>query len=83
VVEAQTEAGAVVTYKAMVMDLCPEVATTFQPPSGSLFPIGVTPVMVEAVDGCSSNPAQCSFTVTVLGAEGTKSNVLASPWRSC
>jgi hypothetical protein len=34
--------------------------------------------MVEAVDGCSSNTAQCSFTVTVLGAEGTKSNVLAS-----
>jgi len=78
VVEAQTEAGAVVTYEAMVLDLCPDVRTTFQPPSGSLFPIGVTPVMVEAVDGCSSNTAQCSFTVTVLGAEGTKSNVLAS-----
>ena len=46
------------------------------PPSGSVFPIGVTPVLVQATDGCS-NSAQCSFTVTVLGAQGVKSNVLA------
>jgi hypothetical protein len=41
-----------------------------------VFPIGVTPVLVQATDSCT-NSAQCSFTVTVLGAQGVKSNVLA------
>jgi hypothetical protein len=78
VVGFQDETGALVTFSATVTDLCPQVTTVYQPPSGSLFPIGVTPVLVEAVDGCSSNSAQCSFTVTVLGAQSVKSNVLAS-----
>jgi hypothetical protein len=41
-----------------------------------LFPIGVTPVYVQATD-TSSNIAQCAFDVTVLGARGVKSNILA------
>ena len=78
VTEAQTAAGAMVNYNAIIHDFCPEVSVTYQPPSGSLFPIGTTTVTVSAIDGCSSNTEQCSFTVTVLGAEGVKSNVLAS-----
>jgi hypothetical protein len=78
VVEAQNSAGATVNFSAFVTDLCPLVTVTSEPPSGSVFPIGVTPVTVMAVDGCSSNSAQCGFTITVLGAEGAKSNVLAS-----
>jgi hypothetical protein len=46
------------------------------PPSGSWFPIGSTPVRVEAADACG-NSNRCAFTVMVLGAEGVKSNVLA------
>jgi len=52
------------------------VSLAVTPPSGSVFPIGVTPVHAEATDGWG-NRAQCSFTVTVLGAQGVKSNVLA------
>ena len=78
VAEFQNEAGAVVKLKATVIDLCPQVSTVYAPPSGSVFPIGVTPVQVQAADGCSGNSAQCAFTVTVLGAQGVKSNVLAN-----
>jgi hypothetical protein len=77
VAEFQNEDGAVVKFKATVIDPCPHVATVYSPPSGSVFPIGVTTVQVQATDSCSSNTATCSFTVTVLGAQGVKSNVLA------
>ena len=88
-VDFQTAAGAVVCYQSKVIDLCPSVEVTYTPPSGSLLPIGETIVNVEAADGCSSNTASCSFTVTVLSPQGVKSNVLdvldllaskASPW---
>jgi hypothetical protein len=46
------------------------------PPSGSLFPVGLTPVHVQAGD-TAGNIAQCLFAVTVLGAKGIKSNLLA------
>jgi hypothetical protein len=46
------------------------------PSSGTTFPIGVTTVNALATDSCG-NSNFCSFTVTVLGAMGVKSNVLA------
>ncbi len=76
VVDFQTEAGAVVKYQPKVIDLCPYVCVTNNPPSGSLFPIGETPVTVVATDGCSSNVETCGFTVTVLGPQGVKSNIV-------
>jgi hypothetical protein len=76
VLEFQDERGAIATYSVTATDACSAVTLVVTPPSGSLFPIGVTPVHVQATDG-SSNSAQCSFTVTVLGAQGVKSNVLA------
>jgi len=78
VVEFQNEDGAVVKFKATVIDLCPNVTTVYTPPSGSVFPVGVTTVQVQATDGCSGNSAQCSFTVTVQGVQDVKSNVLAN-----
>ncbi|HOX58269.1 MAG TPA: choice-of-anchor Q domain-containing protein [Candidatus Paceibacterota bacterium] len=76
VVEFMSRTGAVASYSVTVTSVCPQVTTVSSPASGSLFPIGVTPVQVQATDSCS-NSAQCSFTVTVLGAFGVKSNVLA------
>ena len=76
VLEFQDEKGTVATYSVTAADTCSAVTLVATPPSGSVFPIGVTPVQVQATDG-GSNSAQCSFTVTVLGAQGVKSNVLA------
>ncbi len=76
VVEFQNESGAVVTYSAVASSSCSNVTVVYTPPSGTMFPIGVTPVLVQATDSCT-NSAQCSFNVTVLGAQGVKSNVLA------
>ena len=45
-------------------DNCPGVATDCNPPSGSTFPVGTTPVTCTATDG-SKNTASCTFTVTV------------------
>ena len=75
VVEFMDESGAVATFSAVAASSCSNVTMVYTPPSGSLFPIGVTPVLVQATDSCS-NSAQCSFDVTVLGAQGVKSNVL-------
>jgi Legume lectin domain/HYR domain len=74
-VEFQDERGAVVPYVVTASDTCSSVTLVVTPVSGSRLPIGVTPVLAQAADGCS-NRAQCSFTVTVLGAQGAMSNVL-------
>ena len=75
-VEFTGQTGAVVTFSAVATSPCSNVIVVYTPPSGSLFPIGTTTVLVQAMDSCS-NYAQCSFDVTVLGAQGVKSNVLA------
>jgi hypothetical protein len=46
------------------------------PPSGSVFPIGTNLVRSAATDG-ATNVAICEFTITVLGARGVLSNVVA------
>jgi hypothetical protein len=76
ILEFQDEAGAVATYAPTAADTCSAVGLSATPPSGSVFPIGITPVIAEATDS-SGNSARCSFTVTVLGAQGVKSNLLA------
>ncbi len=76
VVEFIDEKGAPASFTATATDVCSPVTIAFTPPSGSLFPIGGTPVLVEATDA-SGNATQCTFDVTVLGARGVKSNVLA------
>lgn len=43
----------------------PSVAVTCSPPSGSLFPPGITTVTCTAIDDCT-NRTTCTFTVTVV-----------------
>ncbi len=74
--EFQGENGAVAPYVVTASDTCSSVSLAVTPASGSVFPIGVTPVRATAMDACT-NVSQCAFTVTVLGAQGVKSNVLA------
>jgi len=60
--------GAIVTYTAPTAtdncDLSPSVVCS--PPSGSLFPVGVTTVTCTATDDCG-NESECEFDVTVTG----------------
>ncbi len=58
------QSSAVVNYTATASDNCPGVDSVCNPPSGSVFPFGPTPVICTATDA-SSNTADCSFTVTV------------------
>ena len=76
-VEFTNEAGATVFFAPEASDLCAgSVAVTCLPPSGSLFPIGTTHVLCTAAD-VSGNTNTCVFQVTVLDAQGVKSNVLS------
>jgi hypothetical protein len=64
-VDATSAAGAVVTYPIPVVDgTCPRFTLACNPPSGSVFPIGVTTVNCMAMDSMG-NKVQCAFTVTV------------------
>jgi hypothetical protein len=74
--EFQDENGAVASYVVTASDTCSSVSLVVTPASSSVFRIGVTPVQATAMDACT-NLSQCAFTVTVLGAQGVKSNVLA------
>ncbi|HKQ06351.1 MAG TPA: HYR domain-containing protein [Blastocatellia bacterium] len=63
--------GATVNYPApTVHDNCPGVTSQCVPPSGSVFPLGATPVTCTATD-TSGNTASCSFTVTVVPPPST------------
>ncbi len=76
-IEFANENGAVVNYTApVVTDNCPGVTYTISQASGTVFPIGVTTVTTTATDK-AGNKTTCSFVVRVLGANGTKLNVLA------
>ncbi|MGH8004176.1 MAG: HYR domain-containing protein, partial [Limisphaerales bacterium] len=55
---------ATVSYTASAADNCPGVSLVCTPPSGSVFPKGVTTVTCTATDA-SGNSASCQFTVTV------------------
>jgi len=65
--------SAVVNYPPpAVTDNCPGVgAPSCVPPSGSVFPLGTTPVGC-AVEDAAGNPAGCGFTVTVNDLEPPK-----------
>ncbi len=58
------QTGVPVAYSASAVDNCASTPVVCSPPSGSLFPIGVTAVICTAADA-SQNSAGCSFTVTV------------------
>ncbi len=62
------ECGAVVSYEVSAVDNCTQATVTPSIPSGTLFPIGTTPVTVIASDE-SGNTDTCAFTVTVRDTE--------------
>jgi hypothetical protein len=59
------ECDARVTYAAQATDDKPGVTVTYDPPSGSVFPVGTTTVTATATDA-AGNTASCRFDVTVL-----------------
>jgi len=58
------ECGEVVTYQVLAEDNCGVVDIVYNPPSGSYFEIGTTPVVVEVIDS-SGNVTLCEFDVIV------------------
>jgi hypothetical protein len=57
--------GTVVNFAVTATDTCAgPVTIVCTPPSGSVFPVGITTVTCVASDACG-NSSQCSFTVTV------------------
>jgi hypothetical protein len=72
--------SAVVTYgDPVATDNCGDVTVACAPPSGSVFPVGVTQVTCTATDGAGLT-SQCTLTVTVNDAEPPViSSVSASP----
>ncbi len=76
-IEFATEKGAEVFFAPQATDLCSSyVNVRCTPASGSWFPFGTTTVNCKATD-FSGNTATCSFQVTVLGAQGVKSNLVS------
>ena len=62
------QCSAVVNFTVTATDNCPGVTVVSNPPSGSVFPKGVTTVSVTATD-TSGNMATGTFTVTVVDKE--------------
>jgi hypothetical protein len=60
--------SAVVTYSASASDDRPGVTVSYDPPSGSVFPLGTTIVTATATDA-AGNTASCRFDVTVRDAQ--------------
>ena len=71
------QAGAIVNFALpTATDNCGgQVTVTSSKASGSVFPLGVTTVLLTAKDA-AGNTANCSFTVTVTGPRIVKQNVL-------
>jgi hypothetical protein len=69
VIECADTNGVVVEFQATAVDECdPSPAVLCDPPPGAVFHIGETTVTCTATD-FSGNSSECSFTVTVAGAE--------------
>ncbi|MDB5159655.1 MAG: hypothetical protein JWR50_4362 [Mucilaginibacter sp.] len=74
-VEFKNTNGVTVAFTVLATDNCPGVQVVSVPASGSVFPIGTTVVTNTATDA-SGNKTVCTFQVTVLGAKGTKADLL-------
>ncbi len=76
-VEQATAAGTVVNFTCTATDVCDaQVDMVCNPPSGSVFPLGVTTVTCTAIDD-SGNQTVKSFTVTV---KDTTPPAIESAW---
>src|SRR5206468_2865001 len=65
---APGQCAQVVGYAPVASDNCPSVTVSCNPPTGSGFGSGATPVTCTATDA-ASNSSSCSFTVTVNDME--------------
>ncbi len=79
VIATQTDVhGAVASYPSPVIgDNCPGAGVACVPPSGSVFPVGTTPVTCTAQDA-SGNTTQCVFDVTVVPPASNGKSVVGS-----
>lgn len=69
--------SAVVGYPFIAGSDCPGVSVTYDPPSGSVFPVGDTSVHTTITkDGVST---RCDFVVTVIGSTENRPPVLHDP----
>jgi hypothetical protein len=57
--------GTQVVYQPVNYYACGDVTVTYNPPAGTSFPVGTTPVTVTISD-TNGNSTNCTFTVTVL-----------------
>jgi N-acetylneuraminic acid mutarotase len=65
-VECAGPTGAAATFAATASDNCDtNPSAVCNPPSGSVFPKGSTPVTCSATDASGNSSSSCSFTVTV------------------
>jgi hypothetical protein len=72
--------GVVVNFNVTATDNCAGPVTVIStPPSGSVFPPGITTVHCLAADACG-NTNQCSFTVTVGGSVLTIERAIIIQW---
>ena len=67
--QAQSISGAVVTFTPTATDAVGVTSLVSVPASGSIFPVGTTPVHVTAMD-VAGNTSTASFTVTVTSSPG-------------
>jgi hypothetical protein len=71
-----------VVYAPVQVAGCGDITVTFNPPVGTAFPVGVTPVTVTATDK-DGNTNSCTFTVTVTDTQAPVPPVLATVTGSC
>ncbi len=71
-----SQCGAVATFSPTVDGPCDDVTAVCVPPSGTLFPIGTTPVSCYATNTSGGGSAPCTFTVTV---QDTQAPVITCP----
>lgn len=62
--------GAVVNFTPAAFDNCSATTVVSTPPSGSVFPLGLTTVTSVAYDTAGNASAPCSFTVQVIDLTG-------------
>jgi subtilisin-like proprotein convertase family protein len=72
--------GAIVNFAPTVGGSCSSVTSSCLPASGSLFPIGTTPVSCTATDTTTGTTANCTFNVNVANGAGIVDVPTASSW---
>ena len=74
--------GTPVVYQPVYYSACGDVTVTYDPPAGTSFPVGTTPVTVTISD-TNGNSTNCTFTVTVLDTTPPVAPVLPALSNQC